>query len=818
MSTTQWLRDFADDARFGLRTLRKSPGFAAIAVVTLALGIGANTAIFSVVENVLLRPLPYNHPESLVEIKNTYPGFQAVGISPGDYADFHRETRSFSAMGAYGGVSQGFNLTGVGEPERVEASVATSDLFSMLGIRAVVGRTFLPEEDKTGGAAVILLSHRYWQRRFGADPAMVGREVSLDGRKFRIVGVLPDTFQILRSMDLWLPINRYQGSLDDHVHHGIVGVARLKLGITAAQAGAEIETLNRQETVAYPDSHKNWGTLVRTMEDPSAPQLRATLLVLFAAVGLVLLIACANIANLLLARNAAREREMALRTALGAEPGRLVRQVLTESMLLSLCGGGAGLLLASAGIQALGTLAPSQLSVIRQTHIDIGVLAFTIGLCLAAGIICGLLPALRARMRDLNNILKQGSKGAGAPGSHRVHNALVVAEIALALVPLIGAGLLLQSFRHLLDVAPGFQTDHILSLQITQAEISPIEAAKLSVEQQIELGQKQSLQFDQVLRQVNGLPGVKSAGGITTLPLATDLREAARFVIDGQPILSTGVRPVAQIRTVSPEYFATLGIPLQKGRLLTRDDWAHQDKIVINDTMAKRFFPNEDPIGHRMNFCSLDPTPCWYSIVGIVGNVHQFGLDAGPTYDAYFAGGWTRHLLIRTSSDPAAMAAAAREAVHRVDPSLPVTEITTLDGLLSRSVSPRRFSAVLIGVLAGLALVLSAVGIYGVMSYAVGQRTQEIGIRMALGAEPQNMLALVLGRGARLALIGIAAGVLGALALTRFLSSLLFGVQAHDPLTFTAVAVLLLLVALAACYVPARRAMKVDPMVALRYE
>jgi putative ABC transport system permease protein len=818
VSTTQWLRDFADDARFGLRTLRKSPGFTAIAVLTLALGIGANTAIFSVIENVLLRPLPYDHPESLVEIKNTYPGFQAVGISAGDYADFHREAKSFSAMGAYGEVSQGFNLTGVGEPERVEASVATSDLFSMLGIRAVVGRTFLPEEDKTGGAAVILLGHRYWQRRFGADPAMAGREVSLDGRKFRIVGVLPDTFQILRSMDLWLPINGYQGSLDDHIHHGIVGVARLRPGITAAQAGAEIETLNRQETVAYPDSHKNWGTLVRTMEDPSAVQLRATLLVLFAVVGLVLLIACANIANLLLARNAAREREMALRTALGAEPGRLVRQMLTESMLLSLCGGGAGLLLASAGIQALGALAPSELSVIRQTHIDIGVMAFTIGLCLAAGIICGLLPALRARMRDPNNILKQGSKGTGAPGSHRVHNALVVAEIALALVPLIGAGLLLQSFRHLLDVAPGFQTDHILSLQITQAEISPIEAAKLSVEQQIELGQKQSLQFDQVLQQVNAFPGVKSAGGITTLPLATDLREASRFVIDGQPILSTGVRPVAQIRTVSPEYFATVGIPLQKGRLLTRDDWAHQDKIVINDTMAKRFFPNEDPIGHRMNFCSLDPTPCWYSIVGIVGNVHQFGLDAGPTYDAYFTGGWTRHLLVRTSSDPAAMAAAATEAVHRVDPSLPVTEITTLNGLLSRSVSPRRFSAVLIGVLAGLALVLSAVGIYGVMSYTVGLRTQEIGIRMALGAEPQNMLALILRRGARLALVGIAAGVLGALALTRFLSSLLFGVQAHDPLTFTAVAILLLLVALAACYVPARRAMKVDPMVALRYE
>ena len=818
MSKTRWLSDLTDDLRFGLRTLRKSPGFTAIAVLTLALGIGANTAIFSVVENVLLRPLPYNHPESLVEIKNTYPGFQAVGISPGDYADFHREAKSFSAMGAYGEVSQGFNLTGAGEPERIQASIATSDLFSMLGIRAVVGRTFLPEEDKTGGPAAVLLSHRYWQQRFGADPTVVDREILLDGQKYRIAGVLPEAFQIERTMDLWLPFNRYPGPLDDHIHHGIVAVARLKSSVTLSEASAEIATLSQQEGAAYPDSHASWGTIVHAMEDPSATQLRATLLVLFAAVGLVLLIACANIANLLLARNSAREREMALRTALGAAPGRLVRQLLTESLLLSLCGGAAGLLLASAGIQALGTLAPAELSLIRETHIDSHVLTFTVSICLAAGILCGLLPALRARIRDLNGILKQGGKGAGAPGSHRVHNILVVAEIALALVPLIGAGLLLQSFRRLLDVAPGFQPDHVLSLQITQAEIPPAEADSLTDKQQLELGKKQSLQFDQIVQRVSALPGVKSAGGISTLPLGTEMREASRFLIEGQPILDAGVRPVAQARVVTPEYFATVGILLQKGRLLTRDDWSLQDKIVINETMARRFFPNEDAIGHRVNFCSLDPKPCWFSIVGTVGNVHQFGLEAGPTYDAYFTGGWTRHLLIRTAFDPASIAPAVTEVVHQIDPSLPVTELTTLDGLLSRSVSPRRFSAILIGVLAGLALVLSAVGIYGVMSYTVSQRTQEIGIRMALGARPQNMLALVLGRGAGLALAGIAAGVLGALALTRFLSSLLFGVRPTDPLTFAAVAALLLLVALAACYIPARRAMKVDPMVALRYE
>jgi putative ABC transport system permease protein len=421
-------------------------------------------------------------------------------------------------------------------------------------------------------------------------------------------------------------------------------------------------------------------------------------------------------------------------------------------------------------------------------------------------------------MRDLSNVLQQGSKGTGAPGSHRVHNALVICEIALALVPLIGAGLLLRSFRHLLDVAPGFQADHMLSLQVTQASISAAEQEKLTEAQGIALAIKQSRQFDQITEQVGALPGVRAAGGISTLPLGTELREASRFLIEGQPVPSNGVRPVAQTRIVTPGYFATMQIPLLRGRLLTRDDWSTQDKIVINEWLAQRFFTNQDPVGHRLNFCSLDPKPCWCTIVGVVGNVHQFGLDAGPTYDTYFVGGWTRHLLVRTAQEPSTTAAAVTEVVHRIDPTLPVTEVTTLDGLLSRSVSPRRFSAVLIAVLAGLALVLSAVGIYGVMSYTVGQRKQEIGIRMALGAQPGNMLALILGRGARLAVAGIAVGVLGALGLTRFLGSLLFGVEASDPLTFFGVAVLLLGVALAACYVPARRAMRVDPMVALRYE
>jgi len=554
------------------------------------------------------------------------------------------------------------------------------------------------------------------------------------------------------------------------------------------------------------------------MEDPDAAQLRTTLLALFGAVALVLLIACANIANLLLARNAARNREMALRTALGAEPWRLVRQLLTESTLLALCGGAAGLLLAIGGIRALAALAPPELTILQHASLNGRVLLFTLGICVVAGIFCGLLPALRARLRDLNSVLKQGSKGTGAPGSHRMHNALVVSEIALALVPLVGAGLLLRSFQHLLDVAPGFEADHMLSLQVTQNSIPEEVLIKLSPEQGVDLAIQQARQFDQIVEQVNALPGVKASAGISTLPLGTELREASRFVIEGEPLPANGVRPVSQVRAATPGYFETMQIPLLRGRLLTQDDWKTQDKVVINEALAQRFFANADPLGHRLNYCSLDPKPCWTTIVGVVGNVHQFGLDAAPTWDSYFVGGWTKYLLVRTAQEPSMTAAAVTEVVHRIDPTLPVTEVTTLDGLLSRSVSPRRFSAVLIAVLAGLALVLSAVGIYGVMSYTVGQRTQEIGIRMALGAKPANMLALVLGRGARLALAGIAVGLLGAYALTRFLSSLLFGVGTTDPLTFAGVAALLLGVALAACYVPARRAMRVDPMVALRYE
>ena len=812
------LDSFLKDTRYGVRNLGRTPGFTAVAVLTLALGIGANTAIFSVVENVLLKPLPYPDPENLVEIWNTYPPqIPKAGISPGDYADWNERATSFSEMGAYGNTTKGFNLTGDGEPQRVLVGYASSDLFPMLGARVVAGRSFVPEENRAGSAPIVILGHRLWHSRFGGDAAIVGRAVTLDNKRYTVVGILPSGFQFLRWADLWMPLGQFDDDLTEHIHHAFAVVARLKPGISLAQARDEVGRLNQQEAIAYPDAHKGFGVLLQKLQDPSAASLRSTLLVLFGAVGLVLLIACANIVNLLLVRNATREREVAIRTALGASPWRMIRQLLTESTLLSLLGGVLGVFFAVAGLKALMAMVPSNLTILKGTGLNGWVLGFTIAICLSTGPICGLLPAARTLKTNLAGVLKQGSKGASTSGHHKTHNLLVISEVAMALVPLIGAGLLLRSFQHLLEVDPGFRADHILTMEIQQPALSFAQISQLSQEEQLKLGEKQSRQFEQIAGQIRALPGVEEGGGIDDLPLGNEFRQASRFVIEGQPIPATGARPIAQTRTVSLGYFSSLGIPLRAGRTFNEDDWKVLH-IVINENMARRYWPQGDAIGKRVNFCSLDPKPCWFSIIGIVGNVHQFGLDAELTFDSYFAGGWTPYLVVRTASDPVHVAAAIRDVVHKVDPNLPITHVTTMDGLMSDSVSPRRFSAVLVGIFAGLALLLAAIGIYGVMSYTVSQRRQEIGLRMALGAQLTSVRRMILGQTLKLTLIGVVLGLAGALVLARFLASLLFGIGTYDPVTFLGVALLLVGVALAASYIPARRAMRVDPIVALRYE
>jgi putative ABC transport system permease protein len=805
------------DLRHAFRALRKSPGFTTVAVLTLGLGIGANTAIFSVVENVLLRPLPYRDPTALVQVWNTYlPQFPQVPNSPGDFQDFGRQAASFSGMAAYVDIPQGFNLTGDGEPQRLEARYATSGLFSLLGVQPVVGRSFLPEEDKPGQSPVILLSHRLWQSRFGSNPAAVGRTLILDGRGYVLAGILPASFRLAPSTDIWMPAGQYGDDLTSHLHHEFNIIGRLKPGISISQAQAELSTLNRQEEQAFPDTHKNWGILVTPMEDPSAVKMRVALLILFGAVGLVLLLACANIVNLLLARNAVRQKEIALRVALGASRSRLLGQLLTESILLSLLGGALGILLAAAGLRILGAFVPSDLARVRDTGLNGGVLGFTLAVSFLVGIVCGLIPAIQTLKQDLQGTLKEGTRSAGAAGGQKIRSLLVVSEIALALIPLVGAGLLIRSFHRLLEVNPGFQPEHILSMEVDQPQLPPDEINKLTPEQQIALSKKQSLQFDQLAQKIQELPGVKAVGGISVMPLGSAMRSASRFVIDGQPLPANGARPVAETRVVSPGYFAAMGIPLRMGRPLDAHDYGEQ-RVIVNDAIANRFFGG-DAVGKRVNLCSLDPTPCWSTIIGVVGNVHQYGLEAAPTLDIYFTGGWTQYLLVSASPDAAVLDQTVINQVHAFDPTLPVTHILTLDNLLSDSVSPRRFSTFLLGIFAGLALLLAAMGIYGVMSYVVSLRTNEIGIRMALGAQPRDIWRLVIGRGVQLAFAGVALGLIGAFALTKLIASLLYGVTPSDPLTFGGVALLLVGVALLACYVPARRAMRVDPMIALRYE
>jgi len=806
--------DLLRDLRYAARMMLRNPGFTSIAVLTLALGIGANTAIFSVVNGVLLRPLPYHEPGQLVLIaeKTFHP---TVSTSYENYLDWRDQSHSFEAMEATRAST--ITLTGSGEPERLNVRMATAGLFSMLGIDASMGRTFLPEEDKANGAPVVLLSHGLWQRRFGASPEILGKPITLDAQPYTVVGVLPSGFQVLQPADLYLPFTPWARTLpeDRNWHPGIFPLARLKPGVTREQARAEMVGITKRLEEQYPLYNTGKSADVVGLQDQIVQNSRPALLLLLAAVSFVLLIACVNVANLLLARAATRGREVAIRAAMGASRQRMIRQLLTESALLSAVGGAVGLLMAWAALGPLLRLAADSVPQGVPIGLDISVLAFTALVSLLTGILFGIVPALRTAKQDLRETLNECSRGTtSGPGQHRLRGALVAMEIALAVLLLVGSGLLLRSFSRLQEVPPGFRPDHLFVADLPLSQTAYAEAPR-----RYEF-------FDRLVERARALPGVKSAAAASFLPVSGG-GSVIHFNVKGRPPKTPNDFIAAGYRTITPGYLETLGVPLVQGRLFTAADREGAPPVVvINTTMLKTFFSNEKPLGKYMQ---LGATPeqevPWMEVVGVVGDVRP-GLGVDPQAEMYLPYRqadevlpvFQLSLVLRTTSEPLLQASAVRNALAEIDPNQPLVKVRTMEENMATSVAQPRFRTWLIGIFAGMALLLAAVGVYGVMSYTVTQRTNEIGVRVTLGARPKEIYRIIVGEGLRFALLGVGIGLAAALALMRLLQSFLFGVSAYDPLTFAGVAVVLILVALAASFIPARRATRVDPMVALRYE
>jgi putative ABC transport system permease protein len=807
--------DLLQDLRYGLRMLRRHPGFTIVAALTLALGIGANTAMFSVVEAVLLRPLPYPAADRLVMVWENVnlPAYKndRNTPSPGNFNDWRRQATAFSAMAAIG--YRAWNLTGAGDPTRIDGEAVSAGLFSVLGVDAALGRTFTDEEDQPGGPKVVVLGHGLWTDRFGSDRAIVGRKMLLDDTPYTIVGVMPRGFAFPDPDDrLWIPIGLTPEQLANHGSHFLRVVARLKPGATLAQAQAEIDGIAAHLTQQYPASNTGVGARVMSLRDQTTGDVQPTLLLLLGLVGFVLLMVCANIGNLLLARASAREREFAVRAALGAGRGRVLRQLLTESVLLALLGGVAGLLLASWGISALRTLAPASLPQATGLSLDASVGAFNFAVACLAGLACGLAPAWHAERHDLHAAIKSEARGSSHRSAARARNLLVVAETALGVVVLVGAGLLLRSFRQLQNVAVGFESDRVLTFRV--ALPAPRYGAL----------QKRTAFYRELVDRLGAMPRVQSAGGISFLPLTLSGRSTG-INVEGDPPPAPGEVKFVDFRSVTPGYFATLRIPIIEGRDVAWSDMPDAPAaIVVSQAAARAFWPNRDAIGRRIKLGSSNNTSIpWLTVVGVVGNVHQFDLVRQPRPAIYLAGSQdpgtgdtVRDWVVRTAGDPAALAPAARSAVWAVDGALPITRLQPLDRVRAAATGREQFTLLLVTLFAVLALVLAAVGLYGVTAYAVAQRTRELGIRVALGATSRDVVRLVLDMGGRLVLVGLAIGTLAALMLSRLMSTLLFGVSARDPMTFAGVALLLAAVSMVACYIPARRATRVDPVIALR--
>ena len=798
-----------NDFRYALRQLLKSPSFTIVAIVTLALGIGACTAIFSVVNTVLLRPLDYPDPDRIVVIRETQlPQFPEFSVSPPNYVDWEKQTKSYEYLAAYTGAA--LNLTGEGEPQRLVGVKATAHYFDVYGVKPILGRMLLPEEDAEGKNHVVVLSYGFWQRVFGGARDVVGRAVQLNGEPYQIVGVAPFGFGIASKVDVWTPMafTAKETANDARGGHYINVVGRLKPGVTFRQAKAELEVIANQLAVQYPDPQKGWGIFMMPIQDYMVRDVKPVLYTLLGAVACVLLIACANLANLLLARATARHREISIRAALGAGRGRLIRQLLTESVVLAVCGGIAGVILANLGLDALLALAPTSLPRISEIHLDPGVLLFSLALSVVTGLVFGIAPAWLAARADVNEALKQGTRGSTEGGARgRLRSALVVIEVTFALVLLGGAGLLARSFIQLANVDPGFIPENatLMRLSLPQRKYPQPE--------------QQTAFVNALLEQIKNLPGVQASGVTHSMPLVGDY--VLGFNIEGRPAIDPADLPSTNYYAVTPDYFRAMGIRLVRGRVFTPQDDAKAPHVaIINETMARQFFPNEDPIGKRINI--TNGPDYWREIVGIVGDIKQYGVDkatSAQSYEPFAQVPFTSlNVVIRTKGSAAALLGALRPAVYAVDKDQPVGVIRPLEEIMADSVARQRFAMLLLTVFSGVALVIAAVGIYGVMAYNVVQRTGEFGIRMALGAQQRDVLRLVLTQGGKLIGVGLAVGLLATLGASYAMRSILFNTSAYDPLTLASITVLLAAVALVACFFPANRATKVNPIEALRTE
>jgi putative ABC transport system permease protein len=812
------------DLRYGFRMLWKSPGFTFVALLTIALGIGANTAIFSVVNATLLLPLPYQDPNQIVLVWGTNPhGFGwhgKTGFSVANFLDYKEQNKVFEEMSAFLGTS-GFTLTGTDHAEHIKGGSVTSDFFKVLKVQPILGRSLSPEDEQPGRDHVVLLSHGLWQRRFGSDQKIVGETIQLDAKPYTVVGVLPPGFEFsipdfYSAKDLWVPAI-VPNDKSDRAGKYLIVLARLKPGVTRQMAQADLDAITGRLTTEYSREMSGFGTRLVPLQEQIFGDVRLVLLILFGAVGFVLLISCANVASLQLARASTRQKEIAIRAALGASRGRLARQLLTESMLLAVIGGALGVLIGSWGIKLLTGLRPASLLPGLNITIDFTVLGYSLVLSVITGILFGFVPALQSKPRRLSESLKEGGKTSAAGDSgRRIRGLLAISEIALSLVLLIGAGLLIRSFVGLLMVDPGFETKNILTVPIHLPEYAYQEPTK------------QAEFYTQVMERIKALPGVTAVGATSDLP-PTGNSHSSSFSIDGHALPVSDNSLGVEDRLATPEYFRVMGIPVAAGRPFSEADNRSAPPVaLVNQTFARRFFPNENPVGQRLRFDEPKPSNPWITIVGVVGDVRGFGLDKEPNSEIYLAyqqpNVWhynplpNLHLVVRTAGEPNSVAPSVLATVQEFDKDVPLPHARTMETILAASIGARRFNMVLLGLFAGIATILAAVGIYGMISFSVAQRTREIGIRMALGARRADVLKLVLRNGMILALSGVVIGLAGAFALTRLMATLLFAVTPTDAVTYTIVSIGFLAVALFACLIPARRAMKVDPLVALRYE